>query len=275
MSDFKIHALCIVKNEGDIIRCCLSQARQWADYIYVVDNGSTDNTWDELLAITDRNVIPWKRHNKPFQESLRAEIFNEFRTNAGPGDWWCQLDGDEFYNIRCPRAFLSRLPQRCQAVSSVYVQYYLTQVDVALIDFGQPIDQVLPHIRYYRADHCEPKWFRHRNRIHWGADKGRPSHMGLMAKQQMLMRHYKYRSPQQIQRRLDTRREARANGFTGWECHATDDSWQDKIVQDPTSLHYDNKDGAIIVEPNALDACLDPLRRRLLAAAMHSLGIWA
>jgi len=275
MNKFAIHAFCLVKNEGDIIRHCLTEARRWADYIYVLDNGSSDNTWDEVLAIADDHVIPWKRHDMPFQESLRAEIFDAFRGKARPGDWWCQLDGDEFYTLHDPRAFLAGLPRKVHAVSSIYVQYYLTRDDLVSIDFSLPIELILPQIRHYKADHCEPKWFRHRNRLRWQMDQGRPSHLGVMARRQMLMRHYKYRSPEQIQRRLDTRRQARARGFSGWECNATDETWQDKVVSDQATLHYDRADGNIIVEQGIAASHIEPLHRRVFKAAMHNLGVWA
>lgn len=31
--DFKIHSICVVKNEADIIEECLKAASQWSDYV--------------------------------------------------------------------------------------------------------------------------------------------------------------------------------------------------------------------------------------------------
>ena len=41
----------IVKNEFDIIRSVLSAAEEWANKIYIVDNGSTDGTWEAILSM--------------------------------------------------------------------------------------------------------------------------------------------------------------------------------------------------------------------------------
>ena len=47
----RIFAIMIVKNEIDIIRSVLSAAEEWANKIYIVDNGSTDGTWEAILSM--------------------------------------------------------------------------------------------------------------------------------------------------------------------------------------------------------------------------------
>ena len=42
----KIHAICLTRNEADVIEPCLLEAAQWADRIYVYDGASTDGTWE-------------------------------------------------------------------------------------------------------------------------------------------------------------------------------------------------------------------------------------
>ena len=60
-SDFKIHAICVVKNEVDIIEACLRSAEQWADRIIVYDNKSDDGTWEarycQKLCIGNRRIL--------------------------------------------------------------------------------------------------------------------------------------------------------------------------------------------------------------------------
>ena len=78
-SDFKIHAICVVKNEVDIIAACLRSAEQWADRIIVYDNKSDDGTWEVVKGLANARIIPWKQDGKVFQESIRAEVFNNFK----------------------------------------------------------------------------------------------------------------------------------------------------------------------------------------------------
>ena len=42
---FKIYSLLLVKNEVDVIAASLKDACRWSDKIIVIDNGSTDGTW--------------------------------------------------------------------------------------------------------------------------------------------------------------------------------------------------------------------------------------
>ena len=52
---FKIHAICLVKDEDDIIAYTLEKALVWADYIYVYDNGSTDRTWEIVQNLSKKH----------------------------------------------------------------------------------------------------------------------------------------------------------------------------------------------------------------------------
>jgi glycosyltransferase involved in cell wall biosynthesis len=270
-SNFRIHCYCLAKNEVDIIGACLSDALRWADYVYVYDNGSTDGTWDKVRAVRDERVVAWKSEDKPFQESLRAEIFQAFRHRATEGDWWCQLDADEFY-LDNPRDFLACVPPIAQAVWSLFVEYYLTCQDLDGLDFSLPIETILGQLHYYRANHSEPRFFRHRRRLVWHLDRGHPTHMGVVYPQRIRLRHYKYRSPEQIQRRLDTRREARRRGFPGWE-HAAQEGWREKIAE-AGGLHYDDGSGRLTVDEQALPNHLGSRRLRIVRRVMHGLGIW-
>jgi hypothetical protein len=85
-------------------------------------------------------------------------------------------------------------------------------------------------------------------------------------------RHYPYRSPQQIQTRLDVRRDNRARGFEGWK-HLEDSTWQKEIVP-RSSLHLDLEDGRFIIEEEHLRQHLDSAGKRLIKRFMHGTGIW-
>ena len=51
MKQFKIYSLLLVKNESDIIRESLLAAVKWSDKVIVMDNGSTDGTWEIVKEI--------------------------------------------------------------------------------------------------------------------------------------------------------------------------------------------------------------------------------
>ena len=169
-SDFKIHAICVVKNEVDIIAACLRSAEQWADRIIVYDNKSDDGTWEVVKGLANARIIPWKQDGKVFQESIRAEVFNNFKAQASPGDWWCRLDADEFY-VEDPKIFLARVPWPYHVVWGIAAEFYLTEEDLGK-GFLAPIENRLEALRYYRVENSEPRFFRHRKGLRWPMNTG-------------------------------------------------------------------------------------------------------
>jgi hypothetical protein len=213
----KIHSVCLVKNEADIIVQSLTAAAQWSDHIYVYDNGSTDGTWEKVQALS-RNltaIVPFKQDDRPFDDTLRREPFDYFRGQSTPGDWWCaSLDADEFY-IDSPRQFLPAIPAPFDVVWFACFQYYFTERDVARHAahperYGDDVP-VEEKCRYYSVNWSEPAFFRYDTTLQW---TGRyPSPLKRSWPYRIRMKHYQYRSPAQIELRLRTRRPAMDRGI--------------------------------------------------------------
>lgn len=83
----KIFAIMLVKNEADIVKSVILDAKKWANRIFIMDNGSTDGTWEIIQSLADDIVVPWKQDFRPYSNGLRADVFNEFRHEAKDGDW--------------------------------------------------------------------------------------------------------------------------------------------------------------------------------------------
>lgn len=270
----RIFGLCLVKNEADIIRTSLRESLRWCDRIFVFDNGSEDATWTlvQEAAHADPRVVAFKQDPRPFDDALRADIFTAFRSEARAGDWWCRLDADECY-IDDPRTFLGAVPAAHHVVWGAWLQYFLTTDD--LLRFS-PADELtppemsldtLPH--HYQVLGGEARFFRHRDRLSWQGGAW-PAHLGIIEPRRIRVKHFQYRSPAQIQRRLDTRRAAAAAGWQHFG-HSTQESWRDKIA-DPARLTLDRGDGSY---PAIEDAShLEPPVKRSIKRVMHGLGIW-
>lgn len=269
--DFKIHSICIVKNEGDIIRAALEAASEWSDRVIVYDGQSDDNTWEIVCGMASEKIIPWKQDGKVFQESLRAEVFNAFRGGSRPGDWWCHLDADEFY-VQNPRQFLSRVPWPYHVVWGIAVEFYLTEKDVDPdYRLGSEVPAAdLSKLRYYSVNNSEPRFFRERQRLVWPADTGWPSNMGPVYPKRLLYKHYKYRSPEQTQIRLQTRQKSIAGGFRGWE-HAGAADWREKVRPSGGLKKHDS--GRFEYNTDELPRHLDPLVKHSAKLVLHGLGI--
>ena len=217
----RFFGMCLVKNEADIIHQCLAAASEWCDAIYVFDNGSEDGTWQKVLGLADKldTIVPFKQDPKPFRDALRGEIFEHYKQYSREGDWWCRLDADEFY-IDNPRAFLSDVPCEYDLVWTASFQYYFTEKDLARYqaDPDSFAENVLVEekCRYYLNNWSEPRFFRFTKELD-GKDRAWPRPLRLSFPKRIRLKHFQYRSPGQIQKRLTTRKEAMASGIFGHE----------------------------------------------------------
>lgn len=287
----KIHGLCILKDEGDIVETSLVRALDWCDHIYVFDNGSTDGTWEKVQALAKAHpgIVAFKQDAVPFRDALRADIFNAFRHNASEGDWWCRFDSDEIY-IDNPRIFLSKIPARYGAVSSASFNYYFTEKDAAAWE-ADPADferqTIEDRLRYYLAHWGEPRFFRHDPSMEWNNDgQGFPDKLFRTPfyPTRIWLKHYQYRSPGQIERRLKARwasvqrgtfahesvgnwagaiERSRTSKTSFGESHpkfmTTD--WRDRVVPS-SALHFDALDNRYVFD----EALLPPIGLQLTAS---------
>jgi glycosyltransferase involved in cell wall biosynthesis len=268
----RLFATCVIKNEIDIVQETLSAATQWCDVLYVHDTGSTDGTWEAVNDLASRfeQIVPYKREERLFHGDIRGDTFACYRLQAEEGDWWCPLDADEIY-IDDPRIFLAEMDPVYGVVWSSCFEFMFTDKDhdrysqdPSLYANDVPIGE---RIRYCANSWSESRFYRFRKDQIW---QSRPTPCDRTYPRRIRYRHYQYRSPRQIQKRLDTRlpalraglhfrherrehwaqysrraAELLAQGYTG---PAT---WEERIV-DSSSLHYDAHDGQFIADEAAL-----------------------
>jgi glycosyltransferase involved in cell wall biosynthesis len=232
----KIHGLCLVKNEADVLQETFLAALHWCDHIYVFDNGSNDGTWELVnnLATHYPEIVPYKQDNVLYRNSLRADIFNAFRSTAETQDWWCGLDADEFY-MDDPRIFLTKVPDHQKTVWSASLNYYFTDKDEIAyrqdpVRFLQtPVQQ---RLRYYCSNWGELRFFRHDDDMVWTRDQeaGYPPAMFTAPAYpvRIWLKHFQYRSPEQMERRLRTRRPAMEASTGFW--HEVTPNWTAAIA---------------------------------------------
>jgi hypothetical protein len=271
----RILAICLVKDEIDIVDQCLRAARAWADRIFVYDNGSTDGTWEAVLAVAraDDSVVPFKLAAKPFSRSLRSEVFH---THRAPGDWWCILDADEFY-IDEPREFLGGLDPRHDSVWSSSYEYCFTDIDAAryrekpwLYADDVPVEQ---KIRFYANTWSEMRFFKDREQLSWPPEAAEPYPLRSPAPRRIRLKHFQFRSPKQIQKRINARgplaergvafrhetrenwrdysRRAQELWAAGDEARDRPQTWEERVV-DSSKLHFDAHDGMYVSDEASL-----------------------
>lgn len=229
----RIFGICLVKDEEDIIEYCLEEATKWAHKVFVYDNGSEDDTWEIVkdMAKTNPGVIPYKKEALPFRDNLRARVFNEYRHYASNGDWWCfRLDSDEFY-IDDPREFLSKVPKRYHLVAKASYDYRLTYEDVEEFDFTNKCPHDAVQLKFYNPLlYSEKRFFKHRNRLVWDNEASFPTHVGILSPELIKQKHLQYRSPDQIQARLDKKKIATQSGYQYFKKHDSEEDWREVLI---------------------------------------------
>ena len=206
----KIFSICCVRDENDIIEETLAAALTWNDKIFVFDNGSVDGTWETIQALARHNSkIEIVGHDsRTFTDELRGEIFESCKGVASPGDWWCRLDSDEIY-IDDPSCFLPSISTKYGFVFSASFDFYFTDVDLRTYEddpsqwLARPVQE---RLKYYQNHWSEPRFVRHRNDLQWGGLIW-PANRGRTFPSRIRLKHYPYRSPSQIARRLEVRQE--------------------------------------------------------------------
>jgi len=261
----RIFAICLIKDEGDIIEQCLRAASRWAHRIYVLDNGSTDGTWEIVQTLADAlpEVVIHARDPRTFQAAMRGEIFAAHRHESAPGDWWVILDADEFYR-EDPRLFLARVPQVYQAVQNVSIAFVLTDADVARWEADPALyaDEVPVEtkMRWYVANCCEVRFFRYDPALVWPAGGLWPV-TGALYPERIPMLHFLHRSPERLQRRIAVRRAALAAGTRTFRHElGRSEDWRARVLPSATARCVD-RDGADVIDPADLPAL--PLSARL------------
>ncbi|MGA8118629.1 glycosyltransferase family 2 protein [Rouxiella badensis] len=214
--NFNVFALVVVKNEGDIIFDTIESATKWADKIFVIDNMSTDNTWEKLNALKDKydNVILWGQYGGKFNEGLRQILYREYRGFSSENDWWCRLDGDEFY-IDNPKDFLKNLPTDVDHVYNASFQYYYTERDYRNeLNLSDCAELNYNRLKWYKCNHSEIRFVKNKRTLCWPQEEGWPCNLLKAASGRIRLKHFQYRTIEQIKNRFLVRsREMSGDAF--------------------------------------------------------------
>ena len=210
MGERKIHGICVLKNEDDIIAETLTYATRYCDRVFVLDNGSTDETWQVVQTVASRNaaVVPFGRTDEPFERGLRANIYNALRAELSHKDWWLVLDADEFL-AEDPRPIIEGADAAgADNISTWQIQFYFTDLDLQSWEQGRDTRDrsIFDRRRHYLIDWQEPRLFRNDPRRDWEPNSPTfPQWLRKLHTRRILNRHYQYRDPPQIDKRLRLR----------------------------------------------------------------------
>lgn len=271
----KIFGVSVVKDEDDILLEGYTRFLKWCDYIAVVDNGSSDKTTQILQELQDQHKGRFfflGVRDEPFSDSLRRYPYDFLKGMAGKGDWWCRLDPDEEY-VDNPRRLLKEIPFYHSVVASIHIQYYFTKADWQNWDDECAKAAGLPYSRrrrFYKVDgFSEQRFWRHYPGQTWHPNGSFPKHIGAIASKYIRIKHFKYRSPEQIQKRIDSHTQANLGGHQNW-AHDNVSDWKEKLA-DETELSFDQHDGNFVCPENMNFLARESLPRSVAKSIFHLL----
>ncbi len=238
----RLHAILLVRDEGDIIAQTLAHLAASFDSVHVLDTGSTDQTWDIIqnAARSNPRVVAHARVERSAHLGLRAYVFERVRHTFSPGDWLSRVDADEFYHIP-PREFLQHHVVAHEG--RVFAQHYDFVVLRSELEAWEQLDQqgAVPsspddvqrtRTRYIVDETMwfEARFFRFRRGMRWHEAQTNPFNPGLTALARIPIRHYRWRSLAQMRTRLALRAQQSALDPHGEHWHRADlRSW---IIED-------------------------------------------
>ena len=238
-----LYGICIVKNEADIITFSLTHASRFCKAIFVLDNGSTDDTWERVTALSRHNkaIIPFEKKACRYGVGLRGYIYNRVCRRFKAGDWVLILDSDEFLENDPEPDIAYCEAQGFELMFTLQAQFYVTPPDFekpwwqsghgSIRGFGD-----LPS--HYQINWSEPRLFKHKSCLKWPDldDRGHPTQisypkgLGKRSPQKIVNRHYQYRSLPQMRHRLALR--SRVHRETGRFKHSQETDLQRYIRND-------------------------------------------
>ena len=211
MSRISLFAICLVKNEDDIIAQTLTYATRYCDRIFVLDNGSTDETWHvvQQLAQQCSAIVPFGQTLKPFADGLRGMVYETVHGELSDDDWWLILDSDEFL-AEDPRPVIqTAVKEGAGIINTWQIMFGFTERDLEAWEQGKDRRDIpiFDRRRYYLINQQEPRLFR--NRTQWYPDVGVqdfvPDCVRRICSRRVFNRHYQFRDPEQIGKRLRLR----------------------------------------------------------------------
>jgi hypothetical protein len=205
----KLNAICIIRNEVDIIAETLDYALKFCDVIYVFDNASTDGSWEVICAkvALDSRIVVVARTDEVYRNQFRNRVYNMFNHTFSASDWWYILDADEML-IEDPRPMLLKATHRNKNQVRVWqAQFYFTDKDLAVYENEDKLLPVAQRRRYYRINWREPRFFRNFPDKKWSENiSGKvPPFCNTLCYSSPICRHYAQRTPEQIKMRHEIR----------------------------------------------------------------------
>ncbi len=203
----KIFAVCLVKNEEDIIADCLRHAARFCDRIYVIDNASTDRTWEIVQDLGRPPIVPVGSLDFPYREYLRVWFMGAKKEELGPDNWWYILDADMFLDGDPRGAVNEAEGEGADAIGVNIVNFHLTRNEVEAARREGREEGWRDRVFYHLYESGEIDLFKNTPHLDYGICARLPLGLTREYSRRLISRHYPHRSAAQLEKRIRSRSE--------------------------------------------------------------------
>ena len=231
-----LNAILCLWNEADIIFATVRHAlTQGCEHVYIIDNGSTDETIREALRAG--GTFYAKFHSDSFDETLKTLHINQaaISLNAVSPDaynWWLYIDADEFPDFNTGKTIaetISAFPSDVRAVGGYLCEHLPTHAPY-YITRAHPID-FMPVARMHGGKIWKFPLLRH-NKDTPDIFSGSGAHRYMSggenireSEEKLLIHHFNHRKPDVTRRRLEALVLPDARGKRRVELHDLRATW--------------------------------------------------
>lgn len=218
-----IYGVGVVQNEADILVESLEWALRFCKRIWLWDLGSTDDTATIVSRFPPDRVALSPHPGLRFSSSLKGRVFAEARDQIPVGSWIYIFDADEFLEGPVEDALQQAEKQEADKIGVWQANFYPTAADLRRInELGETRwaqQRVADRLRHYRVEWFEWRLIRNASDFEWdttgphSAWRRAGSPLKSCRCDTLSVRHYRYRSPQQVQMRHRIRTSSPVTGY--------------------------------------------------------------
>jgi len=201
----KLFGVCFVKNEEDIIADSVAHAARFCDKLFVVDNASTDRTWEIVKGLAFENVVPVCSKDFVFRDYLRLQFMDTKKDELGLNNWWYIIDADEFLVEDPSDAIALAEEEGADCIAVEVINFLLTKEEIRGLEESDRQETWRDRKYYVLYESGPVKFFKNTRYLDYKIYDIMPFGLTKECSRRLLMKHYPYRSLSQLKKRVETR----------------------------------------------------------------------
>jgi hypothetical protein len=171
----------------------------------VVDNASTDDTWDIVKRLGVENVVPVCSKEFVFRDYLRLRFMETRKEELGIDNWWYIFDADEFLLEEPFEVIAQAEDEGADCIAIGMVNFYLTKDEVRNLRESEREETWRDRKYYLLYESGKIEFVKNTRYLDYGAYDFTPLGLTKECSRRLPIKHYPYRSLAQLEKRVSAR----------------------------------------------------------------------